>query len=277
MKKILAVLGAFCLLIVFCSCEKKVEIAIPDDVTNQARALMLLDDLGVISLQEGIDINASVDDVVKNPYNIVFIEKDASAVADIIKDVDFAIVNSNYAIEEGINPAVDALAKEDFSSVYSNIVAVRKGETETPQTKVLVAALESYRVSTFVKNTYNGTVVSQVKNPGDGYAPDVDYKALEGTVIKVAATPKPHGEMLKVAKDLLAKKNITLEITELSDYSAINDMLVKGEVDANFFQHSPYMDNYNETHGTSIVSAGKIHIEPMGIYSDTINSIDDIK
>ena len=99
---------------------------------------------------------------------------------------------------------------------------------------------------------------------------------LAGTTIKVAASPTPHAEILNVAKDLLAEQGITLEIVEFSDYVQPNMVTESGEVDANYFQHQPYLDSFNEENGTHLVSVGDIHYEPLGIYPGKSQSLDEI-
>ena len=88
----------------------------------------------------------------------------------------------------------------------------------------------------------------------------------EGTTLKVGATPAPHAEILTVVKDILAKEDITLEIVEFTDYRTPNDSTEDGSIDANYFQHITYMNNYNEENGTHLVSVGAIHYEPFGLY-----------
>ena len=99
---------------------------------------------------------------------------------------------------------------------------------------------------------------------------------LSGTTIKVAASPTPHAETLKVAKDILAEQGITLEIIEFSDYVQPNMVTENGEVDANYFQHQQYLDSFNEENGTHLVSVGDIHYEPFGIYPGKSSSLDAI-
>ena len=99
---------------------------------------------------------------------------------------------------------------------------------------------------------------------------------LAGTTIKVAASPTPHAEILNVAKDLLAEQGITLDIIEFSDYVQPNMVTESGEVDANYFQHQPYLDSFNEENGTHLVSVGDIHYEPLGIYPGKSQSLDEI-
>lgn len=113
-------------------------------------------------------------------------------------------------------------------------------------------------------------------NPTDGYDASVDYDALAGTTITVAASPAPHADILKVAKDILAEKDITLDIMEFTDYVQPNNVVDSGEVDANYFQHKPYLDDFNEQNGTHIVSVAAIHVEPMGLYGGKQTSLDAI-
>ena len=99
---------------------------------------------------------------------------------------------------------------------------------------------------------------------------------LAGITIKVAASPTPHAEILNIAKDLLAEQGITLDIVEFSDYVQPNMVTESGEVDANYFQHQPYLDSFNEENGTHLVSVGDIHYEPLGIYPGKSQSLDEI-
>ncbi len=99
----------------------------------------------------------------------------------------------------------------------------------------------------------------------------------ENVTLKVGATAVPHAEILNEVKDDLAAEGIDLEVVEFSDYTLINKALVEGEIDANFFQHQPYLDEFIEESGADLVSVAGIHIEPMGIYSETIKSLDELK
>ncbi len=260
-----------------CGGSDGIVIAVPNDTTNEARALMLLEQLGYITLKEGAGITATVRDVVSNPYNIVFKEVEAAQLPTFLRDVDYAIINSNYAISAKLNPNTDALAVEGAYSAYGNIVAARSGNENSAKVKALVAALSSERVKNYIQTTYNGAVLSVVENAGNGFDSTVDYASLAGTTIKVGASPAPHAEILKIAKDILAEKNITLDIKEYTDYVQPNLALEDGSLDANYFQHLPYLNDFNQNNGTHLVSVGQIHVEPMGIYSSNHTSLDDIK
>ena len=259
------------------SSSSGVSIAVPNDTTNEARALLLLEHNGYIKLKDGAGITATIKDIVENPYNITFKEIEAAQLPNTLKDQDYAIINSNYAIQADLNPVKDSLLIEDSSSQYSNIVAVKEGSENSDKTKALVAALESKDVADYISQTYNGAVVSVVENPGDGYDSSVNYDALGGQTITVAASPTPHAEILKVAKEILAKKNVTLDIKEFTDYVQPNNVVDSGEVDANYFQHKPYLDDFNAQNKTHVVSAAAIHVEPLGLYGGKQRSLDAIK
>jgi D-methionine transport system substrate-binding protein len=254
-----------------------IQIAVPNDTTNEARALLLLEDLGYIKLKDGAGITATKADIEENPLNIDFVEVEAAQIPNVLQDVDYAIINSNYAIAADIDPMTQALAMEGSSSAYANIVACKEGNEETDKIKALVAALESQKVADYITETYSGSVVSTVDNPTDGFDSTVDYDALAGTTITVAASPAPHAEILQVAKDILAEKDITLDIQEYQDYVVPNTVVDTGEVDANYFQHLPYLEDFNAENGTHIVSVAAIHVEPMGLYGGKQTTLDALK
>ncbi|OCN02097.1 methionine ABC transporter substrate-binding protein [Clostridium sp. W14A] len=259
------------------SSSTQISIAIPNDTTNEARALLLLQDKGYIKLKDGADITATIKDIAENPHNIKFNEVEAAQVPNVLKDVDYAVINANYAIEAKIDPVKDSLAIEGSSSAYGNILAVKSGNKTSDKIKALAAALESKKVADFIAEKYNGAVISVVENPGDGYDSSIDYNKLKGTKISVAASPTPHAEILGVAKEILAAKGITLDIKEFTDYVQPNNVVESGEIDANYFQHIPYLDDFNKQNGTHIVSVTAIHVEPMALYGGKQTTLDALK
>ena len=278
MKKFLALILCALLALSFTACSSGgLEIAVPNDTTNEARALLLLEANGIIKLKEGAGITATIMDIAENPKNITFKEVEAAQIPNILKDVDYAVINSNYAIEAGLDPMSQSLTIEGSYSAYANIVAVKEGNENTPKIKALVAALSSQKVADFITATYKGAVVSTVDAPTDGFDASVDYAALAGQTISVAASPAPHAEILAVAKEILAEKNVKLEVIEFTDYVQPNNVVESGEIDANYFQHTPYLDDFNAQNGTHIVSAAAIHVEPMGLYGGKQSSLDALK
>ena len=104
----------------------------------------------------------------------------------------------------------------------------------------------------------------------------MDYEALKGTTITVAASPVPHAEILKVAGEILAQADINLKVVEFTDYIQPNKATENGEVDANYFQHGPYLENFNEENGTHLVSVAAIHYEPLGLYPGKTKTLDEL-
>ena len=260
-----------------CSSSKNIVIGVPNDTTNEARALLLLQENGYITLKDGAGITATVNDIAENPYNIEFKEVEAAQLPNVLQDVDYAIINSNYAIAANLNPVKDSLLIENSASAYGNILAVKEGNENTDKIKALKAALESQKVTDFITEKYDGAVISVIENPGDGFDSSVDYDALAGTTITIAATPAPHAEILELVKEILAEKNVTLDVKEFTDYVQPNMVVESGEIDANYFQHVPYLDDFNAENNTHLVSALVVHVEPMGLYGGKQTSLDAIK
>lgn len=256
--------------------NKTVQIAVPNDATNEARALLLLENNGIIKLKEGAGITATKDDVVENPYNVEIVEAEAAQLPNLLQDVDYAVINTNYAIPADLSPLEDSLAIEDASSAYVNILACKEGSEKTDKIKALAATLESKQVADFITEKYNGAAVSVAENPTDGYDSTVDYGALKGQTISVAASPSPHAEILKISKELLATKDITLDIQTYNDYVVPNNVVEDGTLDANFFQHTPYLDDFNAQNGTHLVSVVGVHVEPMGLYGGKQTTLDAV-
>ena len=148
---VLALVLALALALTGCGSKStSLKIAVPNDTTNEARALLLLQENGIIKLRDGAGITATKNDIVENPYNVEIVEAEAARLPDMLKDADYAVINSNYAINAGLNPVKDSLAIEGSSSAYANILAVKEGNENTPKILALKAALwpASSRAST---------------------------------------------------------------------------------------------------------------------------------
>lgn len=134
-------------------------IAIPNDATNAARALLLLQSKGLIKLKEGIGIEATEKDIAENPANIKIQPAEAAQLPRIIEDVDAAVINTNYALPAGLNPTKNALIIEGKESPYANIVAVRKGDENRAEIQKLIEVLNSDEVKKFLEDKYEGAIV----------------------------------------------------------------------------------------------------------------------
>lgn len=138
------------------------KVAVPNDVTNEARALLLLEAQGLIKLKEGAGLNATRNDIEENTKNLEIIEIEAAQIPRSISDVDIAVINGNYAIEAGMKVS-DALAIESSDSVaattYGNVVAVKEGNENSDAVKALMEVLGSDEIKKFMEDTYEGAVV----------------------------------------------------------------------------------------------------------------------
>ena len=268
MKKLTAIVLAALLLTLSCVSALALQIAVPNDTTNEARALLLLAANGVIKLDENAGITATVADITDNPLGIEFYEVEAANVPNVLVDVDYAIINNNYALDAGFSPAKDSLLIENAESPYVNVLTVKEGNENSDAAKALSAALSSKAVADFITTTWaDGSVVCVIENVDeDGYDDTVDYAALAGTTISVGASPTPHAQVLAIAKEILAAKNITLDIIEFADYVQPNLVVDAGEVFANYFVHIPYQENFNQENGTHLVNILGVHVEPMALY-----------
>ena len=137
------------------------DIAVPNDTTNEARALLLLQDNGLLKLKEGAGINATANDIEEKHCNIV--EMEAAQVPKVLPEVAFAVINGNYALDAGLNAQTDALATETSDSLaaqtYVNVIAVKEGNENSDAVKALVEVLKSDEIKKFIEDTYQGAVV----------------------------------------------------------------------------------------------------------------------
>lgn len=139
------------------------KIAVPNDPTNEARALLLLEKAGFITLPEEIGLDATIKDIKENPHNIKFSEVEAAQTTKVLPDVDFAVINGNYALAAGLSASENGLLVEDSTSEaaqeYPNVIVVKEGEEETAKTKALVKAVTSESVKKFIEDKWKGAVV----------------------------------------------------------------------------------------------------------------------
>ena len=138
-------------------------IAVPNDTTNEARALLLLQDNGIIKLKDGAGINATVNDIAENPHNVKIVELEAAQVARVVDETAFVVLNGNYALAAGFSVGKDALAYEQTDSeaakTYVNVIAVKEGNENSDAIKALVDVLKSDDVKNYIKDTYDGAVL----------------------------------------------------------------------------------------------------------------------
>ena len=155
-------------------------IAVPNDTTNEARALLLLQDNGIIKLKDGAGLEATVNDIEENPYNVEIVELAAEQVARVAEETSYIVLNGNYALQAGYSVSKDALAYETSDSeaakTYVNVIAVKEGNENSDKIKALVDVLKSDEIKDFINEKYNGAVIpfedSDDAETGDAEAAD---------------------------------------------------------------------------------------------------------
>ena len=138
-------------------------IAVPNDTTNEARALLLLQDNGIIKLKEGVGLEATKNDIEENPHNVEIIELEAAQIPRVVQDMSYVVLNGNYALQADYSVAKDSLAYEKSDSeaakTYVNLIAVKEGNEDSEAIKALVEALKSDEIKEYINETYDGAVI----------------------------------------------------------------------------------------------------------------------
>ncbi|MEF9841541.1 MAG: MetQ/NlpA family ABC transporter substrate-binding protein [Raoultibacter sp.] len=139
------------------------QIAVPSDTNNEARALLLLQDQGIIKLKSGVGLKAAANDIIENPKNVKIVEAEAAALPRTLEDVDLAVINGNYALSAGLDSKL-AIAGEsetsEVANIYPNVIAVRAADADSEKTKALVAAVQSATVKDYITKTFGDAVVA---------------------------------------------------------------------------------------------------------------------
>ncbi|RHS94925.1 ABC transporter substrate-binding protein [Ruminococcus sp. AM42-11] len=152
-------------------------IAVPNDTTNEARALLLLQDNGIIKLKDGAGLEATVNDIEENPYNVEIVELAAEQVARVAEETSYIVLNGNYALQAGYSVSKDALAYETSDSeaakTYVNVIAVKEGNENSDKIKALVDVLKSDEIKDFINEKYDGAVIPS-EDSDDAEAEDTE-------------------------------------------------------------------------------------------------------
>ena len=167
-------------------------IAVPNDTTNEARALLLLQDNGIITLKDGVGLEATVNDIEENPYNVEIVELAAEQVARVAEETAYIVLNGNYALQAGYSVSKDALAYEKSDSeaakTYVNVIAVKEGNENSDKIKALVDVLKSDEIKDFINEKYDGAVIpfedsddAETEDATEDAAEDATEDATEDT------------------------------------------------------------------------------------------------
>ena len=182
-------------------------IAVPNDTTNEARALLLLQDNGIITLKEGAGLNATVKDIAENPHNVEIVELEAAQVARVTGETAYVVLNGNYALEAGFSVGKDALAYEKSDSeaakTYVNVIAVKEGNENSDKIKALVDVLKSDEIKDFINEKYDGAVIpfDDSADTEDAAAEETDSKDTDSKDEAKEDAAEENAETTEAAED----------------------------------------------------------------------------
>ena len=182
-------------------------IAVPNDTTNEARALLLLQDNGIITLKDGAGLEATVNDIEENPHNVEIVELAAEQVARVADETAYIVLNGNYALQAGYSVAKDALAYEKSDSeaakTYVNVIAVKEGNENSDKIKALVAALKSDEIKDFINEKYDGAVIpfDDSADTEDAAAEETDSKDTDSKDEAKEDAAEENAETTEAAED----------------------------------------------------------------------------
>ena len=183
------------------------EIAVPNDTTNEARALLLLQDNGLIKLKDGAGLTATVNDIAENPHNIKIVELEAAQVARVTGETAFVVLNGNYALQAGYSVKKDALAYEasdsEAAKTYVNIIAVKEGNENSDKIKALVDVLKSDEIKDFINEKYDGAVIpfDDSTDTEEAAAEETDSKDTDSKDEAKEDTAEENAETTEAAED----------------------------------------------------------------------------
>ncbi len=273
--------------------SKTLKIGVPDDGTNQSRAIKLLETAGLIEVDPAAGYTPELKDVTKYIYNIEIVPTKANTLPSLLEDYAACIINGTYAAPQGLIPSKDALIieKQDSSgeNPYVNIIAARTEDKDNATYKTIVSAFQTELVAKYLLGKYNEVYFPAFTydNPSNdssnlqNIVSDIDtYTSTKAskTVVKVGVCGAANAQwkaVQKVLDDLNA--NIYIELVEFSAYNLPNEALNSKDIDLNSFQHKAYLNKEISDNKYNITAIGDTLIAPLSLYSKKYTNLDQIK
>ena len=265
-------------------------IGVPDDATNQARAIKLLETAGLIEVDPAAGYSPEIKDITKYIYNIEVTPVSANTLTSTLQDFAASTINGTYAVPFGLRPSRDALIiesqSEDGSNPYVNVIVARSADADNETYKTVVAAYQTQLVAEYLLGKYTEayfpafpydatTEVSEALIAEiDEYTSDKDGKS----VVKVGVCGSANDQWKAVQKILDDEgANIYIELVEFDAYNLPNEALNSGEIDLNAFQHKAYLEKDAGGNGYDLAVIGDTLIAPLSLYSKQVDSLDALK
>ncbi len=267
-----------------------VSIGIPNDATNGARAIKLLETAGLITVDPAAGFSPELKDITSLLYDIEVVPAAANTLPSTLDDYGASTINSTYAIPAGLVPSRDALIVEKQGeggdNPFINIIACRAGEKDNPVFQKIVSAYQTQTVAEFILVRYKEANIPAWSynpnfTPAEGFVESfLDYKSSkEGkTVVKVGVCGSAHDQWPVVQKILDERgDNIYIELVEFDAYNLPNEALNSGEIDLNAFQHKAFLNKEIASQGYKIDVAGDTIIAPLALFSRKVKTLDELK
>lgn len=276
-----------CVSLTSCS-TKYTKIGIPNDATNQGRAIKLLESSGFIEVDSAAGYTPELKDITKYNYNIEIIPTDANTLTTLLGDYAACIINGTFATAYGFIPSKDALAiekqVEGSTNPYINIICSKAEDKDNATYKKVVEAyqtqtvaeylLAKYNEAYFPAFSYNAPSTTDIVSTIDSYTSTKSGK----TVVKVGVCGAANDYWKAVQKVLDDNgDNIYIELTQFSSYTVPNEALNSGDIDLNAFQHYAYFENDCNTNSYELTAIGETLIAPLSLYSSNADSLDSLK
>ena len=261
------------------ACGKKaagpVKIGVPDDGTNQSRAIKLLETAGLIEVDPAAGYTPELKDVTKYIYNIEIVPTTANTLTSTLGDYSASTINGTYAIPYGLVPSKDALIiekqDENGDNPYVNIIAARTEDADNEVYKTIVDAFHTQTVAEFLLEAYK-----EAYFPAFDY--NADYTADDNFVNDILNYKSSNDHWLAVQK-VLDDENagIYIELVAFDAYNLPNEALNNGDIDLNSFQHKAYLNSDMAANGYNLTVIGDTLMAPLSLYSNKVNSLDALK
>ena len=267
-----------------------VQLGIPNDATNGARAIKLLEKAGLITVNPAAGFSPELKDITGEIYDVEVVPVAANTLPATLDDFAASTINGTYAIPAGFVPSRDALIiekqDEGAENPFVNIIACRAGEKDNPVFQKIVSAYQTQLVAQFILVRFK-----EAYFPAWNYEPKFDvpenfvesYVGYESkkegkTVVKIGVCGSAHDQWYVVRKVLDERgDNIYIELVEFDAYNLPNEALNSGEIDLNAFQHKAYMNKEIASQGYKIEVAGDTIMAPLSLYSRKVKTLDELK
>lgn len=306
-KSLKGILAASALLVAGCSSETAtstaassttvasgdpIQIGIPDDATNGGRAIKLLEEAGLITVDPEAGYTPETKDITSYLYNVEVVPAAANTLPSTLDDYGGACINGTYAVPAGLVPSKDALITEtqgeSGDNPYVNIIVARSEDKDNETYKTIVDAYQTQTVAEYILGKFTESFIpafeydeATAEENTAATVEEVDaYKSSEDgkTVVKVGVCGANNDQWKAVQKVLDDEDaGIYIELVEFDAYTIPNEALNSGEIDLNAFQHKAYLENEVETQGYEVETIGDTLMAPLSLYSNKASSLDELK